>query len=184
MPHGPTDPALIGAMAEALLAQAAEALVDSSNGAFEKTWVTYANPVDDCKNALSVYVGAIQPFFGAFVSQPRGGGLPPQVGLATQVPFYVRLLRCIQAGKGNNPTPAPAVQQADALGLLEDGWRLWRTLTQRWKDSTLFDPAYQMEQSNVVLDNLNPLPATGGAAGYQWKITVQVDEKRYVTGCG
>jgi hypothetical protein len=38
-----------------------------------------------------------------------------------------------------------------------------------------------MDKSNVVLDDLNPLPASGGAAGYQWKITVQVDEAHAVS---
>lgn len=170
---GPTNPFLIGEMAQGLLERAHLAVKDSENGDPEKVYVTYANPVDDCKNYLLVYVGPITPHFGAF--GPGRAAQQRAAGVATSVPFFVRLIRCVTT-PGNSGIVPPSEQQKDALKLAEDGWRLWRSLVQDWKADNLFGTAYSVGQSNITLDPLNPVPGTGGVAGWQWKITAQVDE--------
>jgi hypothetical protein len=78
--------------------------------------------------------------------------------------------------KGNAGTVPPEAQQADALRLDEDGWRLWRSIVQAWKADTLFGDAYSVGCSNVTLGDLVPVPGQGGVAGWNQKIVVQVDE--------
>lgn len=169
----PSEPFLIGTMAEALLASALAAIEPGTNGRPERVFVTYANPVDDCNNALTVYVG---PFTGAPL-QRQAPGAKQACAFATYVDFYIRLVRCVRSPSGPNAKgPPPKQQQADALGLLEDAWRLWQGIGAAWKDGDLFGDVYKVACSNVILGPLVPVPVGGTAAGWQWKITVQADE--------
>lgn len=157
---------LLGHAEEALdqadVITAIDALDSYGGGAPERAYVSHGEPAADCEE-LTVHLSTLAPRALGTESSARCLVVP-------EVQFCLQLWRCVTTLE-NDATPSATVLHDEALALTIDGWALWKYLTGLWKAGTLFDG---ISCKNVAFGIMEPLGPTGGLAGWQLCLTVEV----------
>lgn len=131
-------------IAAAFLAAAVEALDKTSVGAPDRAFVAYGEPALDCCGQLTVYTQSISEVDVRTRQSAGALGAAKQInrGGAVMITLIVQITRCITPPKesgGKITYPPPAVQQAEAQMIDEDGWALWLGMNYALKHGTLHE---------------------------------------------
>lgn len=134
------------------------------DGAPPRSFVSPQAPPTDCCPQLGVYAAQVtNAHAGVKAGEPR----VPSILLVGV------LHRCVPIGKGEGAkwTPPTVIEQEDAARQLNaDGWAMWNHI---WNliDAKQFLTACQ----GVVFESLVSIPQSGGCAGWQLTVRVQLD---------
>lgn len=146
---------------------AVDALDAYEGGAPERQYVSHGEPgneAGECEcEELTVHLSALQPRALDTPSSSRCAVIP-------EVQFCIQLWRGVTVFE-NTDTPSATTLNDEALALTIDGWALWKHLTGLWKAGTLLDG---ISCKNVTFGTMEPLGPTGGLAGWQLCLTVEV----------
>ena len=144
----------------ALLAQTAEGPVDTA-------FVSPGDPSIDCCPALFVHVAGIGE--AATVAQTAlSSGLRYSSGRVNLATIMVTFARCAPVVSADELPSAEALEAA-AAETNEDAWMLWAQLFRMQEAGELFGLC-----DAVFFDSILPLPISGGCAGWQFTIRVEI----------
>jgi hypothetical protein len=126
----------------AFLAAALEGLAFAEAGPPDRAFVSYGEPALDCCGQLTVYTQSIQEVDLRTRTQFGALGAAKQInrGGAITVTQIVQITRCVTEPKqvgGRLMYPPPAVQQAEAQMIDEDGWCTWLGISDSLKHGAL-----------------------------------------------
>lgn len=170
-------------LADALLEAARAGLDEQARGAptarlalFDPAWDNCC-PEDESSGEgggqLTVYLDGV-----TFVPASRDrDGRSRQCQAYPVATFNVDVVRCVPSLLDS---PTAPFHEADVYGaaaeaLLEDLWAMIREVLDRFYAGTLF-PDLGVDCSGVVLGDVEPLPETGGCAGWRWSIEVTCND--------
>lgn len=141
-------------LASQLLEEASDALPDAP----ARAYVAHGEPAVDC-DQLTVHLLMIRPKLFADPLAMRCTVVPVAV-------YRITLVGCVAVG-GFDAPPAASTLGEESLDLLDSAWRLWKTLTRRWKEGA-FGDCKQVSWLPLI-----PAETSGGYAG--WKMDVEIE---------
>lgn len=171
-----TGPEDLHALAQELLDAAVASLdtiptfAPALGGAPERSFISPGLPVWDCCEQMTVHVENI------FETATSPGGLGPGRravhGRVNQVAFVVSITRCIPTVGINPQDEIPLTQDLElaAEQIHADGWALWNHLYSMQRDNELFALC-----DLVNWDGIRTFIPSGGCAGWEFRISVQLD---------
>lgn len=155
------------ALDQADIVTAIAALSAYPGGAPERTYVSHGEPspqAGECEcEELTVTLATLQPRALETQSSSRCAVIP-------EAQFCIQLWRTVTVFE-NYDVPTAATLNDEALALTIDGWAMWKYLTGLWKGGTLLDG---IPCKNVTFGIMEPLGPSGGLAGWQLCLTVEV----------
>jgi hypothetical protein len=150
---------ILEVLAAQLLDEASDALVDPP----ARQFVAHGEPAWDCSQ-LTVHLVNVHPKLFLEQSSAKCAVVPIAV-------FRIELVGCV-AGPDNKGNPPKATTLNDeSLDLLNQAWRLWKTLTRRWREGAFGD----CKQVNWL--PLVPAEPQGLMAG--WVMDVEIELTGY-----
>lgn len=155
-----------------------EAVTQAPGGPIDRAYVSPGPPSWDCCPQLTVHAGGPAEGDTAPLSPPLQAGHRPAVGIVNLVTMTATVLRCVptlEEGDGFIRWPDPAAIEAAASDTCADVWTIWNHLLTKKRAGTIFvgtdgDP----DQREMFLDPAVALNASGGCAGWQLQIRVQL----------
>lgn len=155
-----------------LLAVAEAALATTDAGVPERSYVTFAVPVLDCPEQLTVDVRMI----GTDVTSPTGprqaqGHLTQYGHLVPIATFVITAVRCVPTVTEGGIIPLASDLQVAAKVIDEDGWAILNMLTQVISAGTLWGGRC----TTIQRPNGTPVAGQGGSAGWTFSLTPMLD---------
>lgn len=155
-------------LAQEILDAAADSLVDDGLAVPDKVYVSpgaIADFPDDCPDQLAVHLQRVYSGIpGTEVASPE------DCGFARTAEFVVRLVRCLDSSDDDEGNPSSAALDADAHGLLQDGWSLHQGLLSRYAAGTFLSACQAL-----VVGNLTSVGPQGGLGGWQLLVQAQIE---------
>jgi hypothetical protein len=155
-----------------LLAVAETALATTSGGVPARSYVTFAVPVLDCPEQLTVDVRMIGNDTVSPQSPRQAQGHLTQYGhLVPVATFTITATRCVPTVGQDGLLPLVTDLQAAARLIDQDGWAIFNTLTQVIQAGSLWGGRC------TTIQRLNGVPVAGqgGTAGWTFSLTPMID---------
>lgn len=150
---------ILESLATQLLTEAADAL----NPAPTRQFVSHGEPAWDCSQ-LTVHLVNVHP-------KPFLDPTSAKCAVVAVAVYRIGLVGCVAGPDGKGRPPMAVTLNDEALALLNQAWRLWKTLTRRWRDGAFGDCKL------VTWLPLEPAEAQGLMAG--WKMDVEIELTGY-----
>lgn len=161
-----TTPTAVGGFLARVLDRAETALNDYGITLPENRRVTHGEPAWDCCDQLAVWAQLIKPatkFPFQETRELRAVRFALDVG--------VQITRCVPVILDGGFLPTNAELSASAFALAADAWTIYHELACQAVDGTL---VADCECDNAALGNVRPVGPTGGCAGYQFAVSVEL----------
>lgn len=156
---------------EDLLTSAKAALEDDAIEAPSRQYRSHGEPAEDGCDQLVAWADRLS------ANQHQGPGNLPSNAPCSLIPttdLAVRLSRCWGSmPRHNELVPGDDDLDYDADQLARDGWALFRGLTSRALDGTLF-PTLGLTCQGIELVDADPTPPEGGIASWTVRFRVQL----------
>lgn len=155
----------------------AEACTIAPAGAIDRAYVSPGMPAFDCCPQLTVHAGGPQQADTAPLAPPLQPGHREQTTQALiLVQMTATVIRCSPTLEldGSPTMPDPALLDASAAETLGDVWTIWNHLATLKRTDALWGP----KTREVFFDAAIPVMTSGGCAGWQIPVRVQLDGYR------
>lgn len=164
-------------LAREYLVACEEAVALTPGGVIARSFVSAGAPSFDCPDQLSVHAGGPAEAETELTAPPLAPGhRSGEIGLVNIVALTATIIRCsptVAESRGKLVFPKPAELDAVARDTMSDVWAVWNHVRTRYRAKTLFFVADRRRE--LYFDPASPVATSGGAAGWQIPIRVQLD---------
>lgn len=176
MAGGPAD---LHALCREYLEACALAVASTPGGAIDRVFVSPGMPAFDCPEAqLTVHAGGPAQADTAPLAPPLQPGHRDDYSVVVNlVALTATVYRCapVIAQVGDMFVfPEPSEMEAAAEFTNADVWAIWNVVRRRYRDGLLFTTPNGRKRA-LFFDPAVPLLTSGGTAGWQIQIRVQLD---------
>ncbi len=168
------EPSYWADVLENILAVVCQALADTPQGMPNSCYTGHAKPPDDCCDHLVVYVERFRPT----IDFPVEFNSYDRCQIVRQMMDVCILLRrpCwpVVHDNATNPFPPPADIDAASVNLMLDAQKMWQSVTRAYDAGLLI--VTPREPSFIKWGQITPGPNMGGCAGWEMRMTIDLDE--------